>query len=460
MSVGSSTGTVDLAELRAQVRGTVLGPQDDGYDERRTVEMANHDERPAAVVSVGSVDDVVAAVRFAAAHDLPVAVRSGGHSTAGYGSVEGGLVVDVRGLTGVEVDAAAGRATAGAGVTAGEFGRALGEHGLVVGLGDTGTVGLSGLTLGGGLGLLSRLYGTTADSLVAAEVVTADGVVRHVDAEHEPELFWALRGGGANVGVVTRLTFATHELGPVLGGMVVLPLERAVLRHVLDLATTAPREAGVIVTTTVAPPMPFLPAEVHGKAAMVMLAHAGPEDEAQRFLDALTSVAEPLAVMVRRGPYAAMLEEPEGPPFRPYAAVGTYLADAVPDEAIDRIVDYVLTTEAMMRLVQLRPVGGAVADVPADATAYAHRDAAFVGYVAAMSLSPDDVAANQAKVDATLEGMPGRRDGAYVNFLPRTGAAGVRAAYPGPTWDRLARVKAAYDPGNLFRVNHNVPPAG
>lgn len=452
----------DLAALRARVRGQVLAPGDAGYDERRVIELGNYDERPAAVVAVDGADDVVAALRFAAGRGWPVAVRSGGHSTAGFGSVDGGLVVNMRGLDQVVVDVAAGTATAGAGVTAGAFARALAEHDLVVGLGDTATVGVSGLTLGGGLGLLSRRLGLTVDALRSAEVVTVDGAVRQVDATREPDLFWALRGGGANVGVVTRLTFRTAHLPTLLSATLTFPLTAPVLRHVIDVAAAASRDASVIVNTMIAPPAPFVPAALHGKpVAMVLVAHTGSDADARAFVDALRSAGAPLAETVQRLPYAATLHDVggDGPPVRPIAAAGTYFADDVPDAALDRVVEWVTTAPAAMSVVQLRPLGGAIADVPDDATAYAHRTAPFVAYVAAMGASLDDQVAREAAVDALLDGMPGRRPGAYVNFLARTGSGGASAAYPAPTWARLAEVKQRYDPGNVLRVNHNVPPA-
>lgn len=444
-------------ELRASLSGRVLTADDPDYDAVREVKLGGVDPRPAVVVRPLTDDDVAAAVDAARRHGLPLAVRSGGHSGAGHGTVDGGLVVDVRDLAGIEIDPDARTAWVGAGATAGQVSVAAAEHGLAVGFGDTGSVGVAGITLGGGVGYLSRVHGLTIDNLLAADVVLADGRAVRADAESHPDLFWGLRGGGANLGVVTRLKLRLHPLAGVTGGILVLPATAEVIAGVVSYAQQAPEELGLIANVMTCPPMPFVPAEVHGHLVVMVLAcWSGAADDADAALAPLRSLATPLADLLRPIPYPEMFP-PEDPSYRPVAVSRTLFLDHVDVAVAERVLEQLGAVDGM-RVVQLRALGGAIARVPADATAYAHREAGLMANVAAF-VTPEDRAARVAWVADTVAALDQGVPGAYVNFLGDEGPERVRAAYPGATWERLAAVKAAYDPENLFRRNQNVPPA-
>jgi FAD/FMN-containing dehydrogenase len=449
--------------LRRTVRGEVLTTHDAGYDAAHAVVYGGFESlRPLVAVRPADADDVAAVLRTASASGLPLAVRSGGHGLAGYGTVDGGIVLDLSSLDDLEIDPNSRTAWTGAGVTTGAYTTAAGEHGLATGFGDAPTVGIGGLTVGGGVGFLSRRDGLTIDSLLAAEVVTPDGSVRTVDADHEPELFWGIRGGGGNLGVVTRLRFALHDVSEVTGGILVLPAEPDVLAGVVDVASRAPEALTVMVNAMVAPPMPFLPATVHGRLVLMLLvAHAGPRADADRDLAPLRALAEPLVDELAPIPYAALFDG--GPPDEMHPAVVTrsmFRASFGRDEAATAI-DALRRSTADMAVVQVRVLGGAIARVPSDATAYAHRDQPIMVNVAAMTMDPAALAPHVGWADALAGELhePGN-DGVYVNFLGDEGPDRVRAAYPGRTWDRLVALKRRYDPDNLLARNQNVPPAG
>ncbi|WP_454049300.1 FAD-binding oxidoreductase [Cellulomonas sp. Marseille-Q8402] len=445
-------------QLRARVSGRVVDPGDPDYDALRVVVLGGVDPRPALIVRPADDADVAAAVGFAREHGLPLAVRSGGHSGAGHGTVDDGLVVDLRDLRAVDVDVDGRSAWVGAGATAGEVTAATAAHGLVVGFGDTGSVGVGGLTLGGGVGYLSRAHGLTVDNLLAADVVLADGRVVRADAGRHPDLFWALRGGGGNLGVVTRFRFRLHPLDGVTGGILLLPASAAVLAGFVAALQAAPDELSAIVNVMPCPPMPFVPAEHHGRlAVMALVCWSGPAEGADAVLAPFRALAEPLADLVRPVAYPELFP-PADPEYHPTAVARTLLLDHVDLPLAERLVER-LTAIDGMRVVQLRALGGAIARVPADATAYAHRSSRLMGNVAAFVTGPEDRAARAEWVAGTAAVLDQGDTGAYVNFLGDEGPERVRAAYPGATWDRLAAVKATYDPGNVFCRNQNVPPA-
>jgi FAD/FMN-containing dehydrogenase len=459
MSRSTSTGTLSLTELRDRVAARVLGPDDDGYDEARAITMGGYDPRPALIVRPRSDADVAQAVTLAKETGLPLAVRSGGHSGAAHGTADGGVVIDVRDMKAIEFDVDARTAWAEAGLTAAEFTNAAAAHGLAVGFGDTGSVGLGGITLGGGVGFLARKHGLTIDSLLAADIVTADGEVLRVDEQSHPDLFWAIRGGGGNYGIATRFQFRLHPVDQVVGGMLVLPATAATVAGFLAAAEGAPEELTTIANVMNCPPFPFVPEEQHGSLVIfAFMCWAGEESSGLEAIAPFLSLAEPLANLVRPMPYPEMYG-PEDSDYHPTAVARTMLVDSIgPDEAAT-IVELLQASDAIMRVAQLRVLGGAVARVPADATAYAHRDARIMVNIAALYDGPADREARAAWVDDVTATLHQGNDGAYVNFLQDEGPERIRAAYPGATWDRLATVKAAYDPENVFRLNHNVPPA-
>lgn len=443
----------------AEVAGQVVTPDDPEYDKARAVFYGGIDKRPSAIVRVSSVDDVSRVIATARNEGLELAVRSGGHSIAGHSTTDGGLVVDVRDMAKIDVDPVGRTAWIGTGATAFQVTEALSKHGLVIGFGDAGSVGVGGITLGGGIGFLVRKFGMTIDSVLAAEVVTADGRDLRVDAEHEPDLFWAIRGGGGNFGVVTRLQFRLNPLPHFTGGILILPATPETIAGFAAASMAAPEELSTIGNVMPAPPMPFLPAEVHGRLVILaFIAFAGDDDAAVRAIAPFRSLATPLADMVKPGPYLAMYP-PEDPNYRPTAVARTMFVNGIDLRAAKTIHEYLSNSDATMRVAQLRVLGGAMARVPADATAFAHRSKAMLVNVAAFYQGDAERETRRAWVSKFANALQPRDDGAYVGFLTDDGPARIRSAYPGATWDRLARIKATYDPANLFRLNQNIPPA-
>ena len=460
MTAPSTPATISRSTLESVLDGTVIGPDDSGYDNARTVFSGAIDRRPALIARVANATDVAHVVAVARDGGLELAVRSGGHSGAGHGVTEGGIVLDLSGMRALEIDVKGRTAWAETGLTAGEYTDAAGAHGLATGFGDAGSVGIGGITLGGGAGFLVRKHGLTIDDLLAAELVTADGELVRADAETNPDLFWAIRGGGGNFGVATRFQFRLHEVETIVGGMLLLPATPEVIAAFVAEAESAPEELSTIVNVMPAPPMPFVPEEHHGRlVVMATLAYAGPEDAGESAIAPFRALAEPVADLVRPMPYPE-LYPPEDPEFHPIASIRTMFLDGVDLRAAKAIVEHLQTATSPMAATQLRVLGGAVARVPADATAFAHRERRIIANVAAMYGRPEEASTYMPWVDGLAGALDQGDESAYVGFLGDEGEARVRAAYPGPTWDRLAAVKAEYDPTNLFRLNQNVPPAG
>ena len=454
----ASSLAAPMAQLAESLRGTLLRPGDAGYDEARTPFYGGFDRRPAAIARVVDVEDVARVVRFAAEHGLELAVRSGGHSIAAHSVSDGGIVIDLSPMKALEIDVAGRTAWAEAGLTAEEFTRQVSAHGLAVGFGDTGTVGIGGITLGGGVGYLSRKYGLTIDSLLAADVVTADGQLRRADAESNPDLFWALRGGGGNFGVVTRFKFRLQPVEQAYGGMLILPATADVVTGFLEAAETAPEELSTIVNVMVAPPMPFVPAEHHGKLIiMALVMFVGSPDDAQRALQPFRTLATPLADMLKPMPYTDIYP-PEQPGYHPLGISRTMFIDSFERARAERMLKELSSVGAMMAVTQLRVLGGAISRVTNDATAYAHRQRRIMVNVAALYQDPADRQRLEEWVLGLSSLLAGDSVGAYVNFLGEDGAARMSEAYPAGTWERLVEVKSRYDPTNLFRLNQNIAP--
>ncbi|HVV59278.1 MAG TPA: FAD-binding oxidoreductase [Gaiellaceae bacterium] len=455
----TTTSDIPISHLRAEVSGEVIAADDSRYEDARRVFFTGYDRRPAAIVRAADTQDVSRVVTLARETGARLAVRSGGHGLAGFGTTDGGIVLDLAEMNAVEVDPEGRTAWAQAGATTGAYTRTAGEHGLATGFGDSPTVGVGGITLSGGFGFLLRKHGLTIDDLLAAEVVTADGEILEVDAASHPELFWALRGGGGNFGVVTRLRFRLHEVDEVVGGLLVLPADAALLAELVFVLEAAPEELSAIVNVLKAPPLPFVPPEHHGKpVAMISLVHAGDAESGERALGPVRGLATPLADLVRPLRYPEMYAGPEAP--RPALVQGTnLLLDSLPAGAADAILEHVGTASAPVAAVQLRVLGGAMARTADDATAFGYRGAGLMANVTALYGQPEDGAAQRAWVDGVAGALAGgAATPAYVGFLGDEGEDGLRRAYPPRTLERLARVKRRYDPDNLFRLNLNVPP--
>lgn len=450
-----------ISMLGTALRGPVVTPSHPDYDAVRTVALGNFDARPLAVVRVANAADVAAVLNFARATGLPLAVRSGGHSTIGASGCDGGLVIDLRDLNAIDIDTTSHSAWCGAGLTAGEVTRAVEQHRLIVGFGDSATVGIGGLTLGGGMGYLLRKHGLTIDSLLAAELVTANGDIIVADAAHHAELFWALRGGGGNFGVVTRLKFQLQPLEHFTGGPLILPATPETIAAFAAAAEAAPDTVSTIGMVMPLPPMPFVPPSMHGRVALVaMIAYAGDADSATAALAPFRAISVPIADLVQEAPYSSMYALDPPPEMRPAVAVRSRFIARFGIEEAAKLLDAVHASDAPMRMGQIRVLGGAFARVDSGETAFAHRESRYMATFLAMYGGGPDVATAQEHwaSDAISSLRPGN-GGAYVNFLAQEGEAGLAAAYPQKTWDRLRQIKRAYDPENLFRFNQNIPPA-
>ena len=457
----SSPNAISIARLRGELRGRVIGPDDPDYDEARTVFTGGIDRRPAAILRVTEAGDVARAVALASETGLPLAVRSGGHSPAGHSATDGGIVLDLRDMRALDIDLEARTAWADAGLTTGEYTAAAATCGLATGFGDTGSVGIGGITLGGGVGLLSRKHGLTVDALLAAEVVTADGRIVRADGESHPDLFWALRGGGGNFGVVTRFLFRLEELDGIIGGMLVLPASPEVIEGFVAEAQAAPDELTTIAGVMPAPPLPFVPPEQHGRpVVMATLAYAGDAESGRRAIAPLRALAEPIVDMVRPMAYPDVFPpEQEGP--QPLTAMRTLFVDDIDRAAAETILERLAWGtgsdggDPTARARRRRGAG------PGRRDRFAHRAAPdAMANVAAVHGQPERADLHEASASEFRRRAAQRKRG-RLRQLPRrrrrTRASATRIR--GQTWDRLVAVKAHYDPTNLFHSNQNVPPA-
>ncbi|MEV4613270.1 FAD-binding oxidoreductase [Kitasatospora sp. NPDC049258] len=467
MSVETAQGVLGdatIGELEAAVRGTVVRPGDASYDEARAIWNAAHDRRPALVVRCAGAADVIRAVEFARSQDLLVAVRGGAHSIAGFSTCDGGLVIDLSAMKGVKVDPERRRVVAEPGLTWGELDHETQAFGLAVTGGLVSSTGISGFTLGGGVGWLLRKHGLACDNLIGADLVTADGRLVHADAEENAELFWALRGGGGNFGVVTSLEFQLHPVGPqVLAGLVVYPQAEArqVIGRWRDLCAGLPDELTTLVNLTTAPPLPFLPESVHGTRIVVLAGmYAGPLDAGEEAVRPLRSLGTPIADVLGPMPYLGMQSLLD--PLWTEGAHNYFTSAFIEptDAAIEAVTRAHRGTPTPNSEIHLHQLGGAFARVPADATAFSQRDAGVLCNVIARSPGAAGFDGHAAWARATREEIARHGNGSmYVNFTGDAAEDKARASYPEAVHDRLVRVKDAYDPTNLFRLNQNIPPS-
>jgi FAD/FMN-containing dehydrogenase len=452
-----------LADLRASVRGSVIGPDDDGYDEARSVFNGMIDRHPAAVVRVTNAADVAAAVTFAREAGLDLAVRGGGHSVPGFGTVDDGIVIDLSGMRGVEVDAGAKRAHAQGGATWGDFNDATYPFGLATTGGIISTTGVGGLTLGGGIGYLTRGFGLSLDNLVAADVVTADGQQVHANERENDDLFWALRGGSGNYGVVTSFEFRLHPVKDIYGGPMFYELSDAetILKFYREYISDAPEEMGVFPAFQIAPPLPFIPEDRHGDTFVALVGcWAGQVEQGEEAFKPFHDVAPVVAEMVGPAPYPALNSAFDAlyPPGQLQHYWKASFVKELTDEAIAAHLQHGPEVPVVNSTMHIYPINGAVHRVASDATAFAYRDANFATVIAGMWPDPTQNDANIKWVrdyyDATA---PHSEEGGYINFMSDDDQGRIKANYKG-NYERLVDVKRKYDPDNLFHVNQNIKP--
>jgi len=454
--VTSETTTV-VDELRAASAGRVISAPDPEYGQARVVFRGDFDGHPVAIARVTNARDIANTVAVARSSGLPLSVRSGGHSSAGHSTNDAGVVIDLRDMNKLNFAGDGLTVWAESGLSAAELTAAAWERGVAVGFGDTGSVGIGGITLGGGIGYLVRQHGMTIDNLLAAELVTADGDTLHVDETSNPDLFWAIRGGGGNFGVVTRFKYSLAPLPSFVGGMMVLPATPETIVAFMTTAAEADERLSTIANVMPCPPLPFVAEDVVGQVVIfALLGFSGAADDANDVLAPLRAL-KPIADLVKPMPYPEMYP-PEDPSYRPKAADYTFFMDHVDGAAAQTIIERLEASDAPLRAVQLRALGGAMARVPIDATAFAHRNAPILAVAANFYEGDHDheqrIEWTRDTVAALDQGVPG----AYVGFVREEDDERLRQIYPGETWERLRDVKTRYDPDNVFRRNHNVPP--
>lgn len=451
-----------MDSLRSSVKGSVVEEGDDGYDEARIVYNAMIDRRPAAVVRCQDAADVAAVVRAAAEDGSGLAVRGGGHSVPGFGTADGALVADLGDLTSVAVDPASSTAEVGGGATWGMFNEAAAPFGLATTGGIISTTGVGGLTLGGGIGYLARGHGLSCDNLLAAEVVLADGRVVTASADEEPDLFWALRGGGGNFGVVTKFRFQLHPVSEIYGGPMFFELADgpAILAYFADYVRTAPREFGGFPAFQIAPPLPFVPEDRAGEPFMaVIFCYTGPASEGAEIIQRFRDVAKPVAEMIGPMPYAALNAAFDGlvPPGLQHYWKAAFLDELTP-ESVAAHMQHGPRVPTVNSTVHFYPIDGACHDVASDATAFGHRDANFALVIAGMWPDPTENTANTAWVKDYYTAIePFSQAGGYINFASQDDQPKAASNY-GANYERLRSVKRQYDPDNVFHLNQNIAP--
>ncbi len=442
-----------------RLAGEAILPGDAVYDTARRVWNKEFVRHPSMVVRAADSLDVINTVNFVRRNDLPLAIRSGGHSLAGFGSVDDGVVLDLSRMKGMSIDPQRQVAWVQPAVTSDELAPRAAEYGLGLTTGDAPTVGIGGLTLGAGVGFMLRKYGLTIDSLLSAEVVTAEGRLVTASPTEHPDLFWALRGGGGNFGVVTAFEFQLRPVGTVLGGALLYPATTDVVTAYAQRALEAPDGLTTITLLLKAPPMPTVPEALHGKMMLMILAvHVGDIEEGQRALEPLRHLGPGLVDLTGPMPYHGIFDFTREATVSSHHAGRTLFVDEFPASLVNTLMDHIENGSSPLSFAQIRPLGGALASVPADATAFAHRDRKYM-----LALINDwdggDPTAHYAWVQRAWEAVRPYGSGVYVNFLEAGERDRIREAYPGSTYERLVEVKRRYDPQNLFRQNQNITPA-
>jgi FAD/FMN-containing dehydrogenase len=451
---------ITLDQLRERTRGMVIAPADSGYDDARKVYNAMIDRRPAVVVRPVNVGDVMAAVEFARENALDLAVRGGGHSVPGFGTCDGGVVVDLSAMRGVHVDPVSRTARAEGGATWGDFNAATYPFGLATTGGIISTTGVAGLTLGGGIGYLDRAYGLSCDNLVSADVVTADGQFVTATETDNADLLWALRGGGGNFGVVTSLQFRLHPVKDIYGGPMFYNLDDAetILRFYREFIADAPEQLGAFPAFQIAPPLPFIPENRHGDPMFLVVAcWAGRPEEGEHALKPFHDVAPVAAEFVGPMPYPALNAAFDAllPPGLQHYWKANFVTELT-DDAISAHLQHGPKVPVVNSTMHIYPINGACHRVAPDATAFAYRDANFAAVIAGMWPDPADNDANIRWVRDYYDAVaPQSESGGYVNFMAADDEGRVRDNYRG-NYERLVQIKRRYDPDNLFHLNQNI----
>jgi FAD/FMN-containing dehydrogenase len=449
---------MDQSKVKSMFTGPVVLPEDAAYDETREVFYGGIDKKPAVIIRVAGAEDIKQAILLAKEQQLELAVRSGGHSVAGYSTTDGGIVIDLRDMRKLELDVSKKTVWAETGLTAKDVTDELDTKDLALGFGDTGSVGIGGITLGGGVGFLARKFGLAIDNLLAAEVVTADGEVLKVDDKNHSDLFWALKGGGGNFGVVTKFKYRLHDLAECYGGLIFLPATAEVIAGFTKVASEAPDELSTIGNVMPIMPLPFIPEEHHGKlAVMALIMYAGDPKEGEKVLAPIKALAEPYVDMTKPMRYKDIFF-PEQAGFHPKALSKNMHIDKIDTAVADQIIEGLGDSKAPMKALQFRVLGGAMARVADDATAYAHRQNPIMLNVATFYETEAEKADRQQWVDDYAQALRQDTDAAYVGFLGPNEQDRLLDAYPDATLKRLKSVKQQYDPENLFRSNFNILP--
>jgi FAD/FMN-containing dehydrogenase len=452
-----------IERLKTNVKGQVVLPDDPSYDEVREIWNATIDRRPAVIVKCANADDVSHAIAFARENKLEISIRGGGHNIAGNAVCDNGVTIDLSTMKNVRVEAQKRRAYVEPGATLGDFDRATQVHGLATPVGINSTTGVAGLTLGGGFGWLTRKYGLTIDNLVSAKMITADGNMIRTSENENAELFWAIRGGGVNFGVVTEFEFELHPVGSeILAGLIVFPFSQArqVLTKYREFAESAPEELNVWVALRKAPPLPFLPVDVHGKEVIILpVFYIGDIAEGEKLIEPLRSFGDAYGEHIGTQPYVEWQQA-----FDPLLARGarnywkSHNFTELRDGVLDALVEFAGKLPSPQCEIFIGFIAGASNRVSADAMAYYHRDAKFVLNVHGRW---DDVAHDQICIRWTREffqaSAPYASAGAYVNFMTEEEGDRVVAAY-GSNYERLVQIKKQYDPENIFHLNQNIKP--
>jgi len=455
----------EIPEFKKQLRGELLLPSDPSYDIARKVWNGMIDRRPGMILRCAGVADVIQAVKFARKHRLIVAVRGGGHNVAGNAVCDDGIVIDMSRMRSVRVDPAGRTAVAEGGATWGDFDHETQAFGLATNGGLVSTTGVAGFTLGGGIGWLMRKYGTSCDNLISADIVTAAGEFLMASCKQNSDLFWGIRGGGGNFGIVTSFEFRLHPVGPtVLGGMLIYKAERAreVLRYYRDYVARISEDLTTLVAFVTAPPLPFIPAHLHGKPILaIVMCYIGPVEKGQSELKPLRETTHPDVDLVQPLPYTvlqSMLDEGAPAGLQNYWK-SDYLRE-LSDDAIDMIAEHTSRAESPTTQVHIHHIAGFVSRVGREETAFGHRDSPFVLNIIAMWQDPREKEKHVEWARKFFSDMrPFTTGGVYVNFLGDEGEERVRAAYGKPVYDRLVVLKDKYDPTNLFRINQNIKPS-